>query len=292
MHQEQRHSKSISGHFCLIIPVISILLTFSSPGLAADVSYTTVPLELYGHLIVIKGTVEGLEDLNFVLDTGSSRSILDSHVAAQLGLSGEYQLVSSLEQEVWVQRSFIPALTVGDLTYQEVTVWIASVSGITELVRIDGLIGLDLIKRNSISIDFSKRTVTFGRVFHGPFRFPFYPELPIIPVPFSAGERQLTLLLDTAADQIVLYASKVKGKLSGVVKMEGVKQIRHVGGIDRLKPVMMKKARIGNSQWKNLSAYLLDTSCCMKGPDGVLGVAALQVAVLNLDFDNNIVSWE
>lgn len=294
MCRKQGHSKSASGHFCIITLVVWILLTFPSPGLASDTVYTAVPFELHGHLIIVKGAVSGLENLNFVLDTGSSRSVLDSQVAEKLGLNGEPEVVSALEHQVWIQRSFVPALTVGDLTYQAVPIWIADVSleGLAKPVRIDGLIGLDLIKRSSLSIDFANRTVTFGRVFHGPFRFSFYPGLPIIPVPFYAGERRLVLLLDTGAEQIVLYQDKVKGKLSHVRKGSGTKQIRHVGGTARLKPIVVRQARIGNSLWNDLSAYLLNVPCSRIGPDGVLGVASLQLTVLNLDFEKHIVSWK
>jgi hypothetical protein len=76
--------------------------------------------------------------------------------------------------------------------------------------RIDDLIGLDLMRRTSLSIDFGAQEITLGPVTHTKTLFPFYGRLPIIPVSLWVGSERLRLLLDTGAEQLNLFRRKTK----------------------------------------------------------------------------------
>lgn len=253
-----------------------------------------VPFQLHDeHLIVIKGRIGTLDHLNLIIDTGASWTILDSEVAQRAGLRrGETEMVNSYGGEVKVRKAVVPQLMLGGLTFQEVSVQVAELSfrGMARRIRIDGLIGLNMLRRTSLSIDFEKKIITFGEVSHTDSRFPFYGKLPIIPAPVYIDGKRLTLLLDTGAKHMILYQSKAEGSIS--MKQTGEsQQIYHLGKKATLKQVLLKEAAMGPSRWNEFPAYLLDVRCSESSPDGVLGVASLRLKELNLDFKDNLVSW-
>src|SRR6185437_8475085 len=56
---------------------------------AQDPGPTSIPVKLKdGYLVVAKGSIGPLNDLTFLLDTGTSRTLIDSHIAKQLQLQG------------------------------------------------------------------------------------------------------------------------------------------------------------------------------------------------------------
>ena len=56
----------------------------------ADDSPNKVPFKLYrGYVIVVRGTIGGLKNLNFLVDTGAVPSVVDAHIAQKLHLRGQ-----------------------------------------------------------------------------------------------------------------------------------------------------------------------------------------------------------
>lgn len=104
------------------------------------------------------------------------------------------------------------------------------------------------------------------------------------------GGKRLTLMLDTGTGPIILYQRKVRGRIS-MRKIRGKKHIRHLGGTALVRQIFLQGVAMGPERWSRLSAYLLDVPTSQSGPDGVLGVASLDLAELNLDFQRNVVSW-
>ena len=56
---------------------------------AAD-SPNEVPFKLYrGYVIVVRGSIGGLKNLNFLVDTGAVPSVVDARIARKLHLRGQ-----------------------------------------------------------------------------------------------------------------------------------------------------------------------------------------------------------
>lgn len=275
------------------ILILFLLLSLSEFLTADGLTPKTIPFQLHcRHMIIVSGHIGSLGDLNFVIDTGASRTFLDRSVAKKLGLEGDEQEVTAYGRKQKVRMARIPTLRVGDFDFAEVDVQIADFAfrGRERQICVDGLIGLDLMKRISLSIDFVAQQITFGPVNHTKSSFPFYGRLPLIPVSVSVGTELLSLCLDTGAEFLILYQLRTVGRVP-MRRTGELLEIRCLGRKAKLKQVHLQDVKLGSSAWEKLEAYVLDVRCPKSGPDGVLGVASLGLKQLNLDFHNNIVSW-
>lgn len=243
--------------------------------------------------MVVKGRAADLSDLNFVIDTGSSRTVLDTQIARKLHLPTQKTLVNVLERRIPIEQARISQLTIGSQAFRKIAVQIADISlrGRDRQVRIDGLVGLDLMRKTNLSIDFGTRMITFGPVSHGQSRFSFYDGLPFILVPLHVGGRRLTLFLDTGSEFVILHQSKTRGRIAMRSTREK-RKVHYVGGTAVLKRVVLEQVVIGSSSWEEISALILDGPYSKSAPDGVLAITSLDLRTLNLDFQKNIVSWE
>jgi predicted aspartyl protease len=256
-------------------------------------STTGVPFELYGHLIVVKGSVGELEDLNLVIDTGATMTVVNRDIARKLGLKGPSRTVTAYGKKLRVEQLTLPSLKLGDLEFEDLPAQAAplSFSAMDRWLRIDGLIGLDLMRRTSLSVDYETRTVTFGSVDHAGPGVPFYEKLPIVPVPLTVDGRRFNMLLDTGAQHIILFQRRLRGRSSPRANGQRA-TIVCLGRRQTLDRISLGNVSLGETPWDELSAYLLDVPVGQCDPDGILGVASLGLKRLSLDFENHRVSWE
>jgi hypothetical protein len=152
---------------CLLLRCLIFIVVFALPGaLAAQVVQTNdiVMFQLRDkYLIVIPAMVNGAGPFNFLLDTGTTRTVIDPGLARQLQapVIGESTLttVSTVRQDHLVQL-------------HEVRVGLASVSGLGAVVDkldeekllapgIRGVLGEDFLSIFDILIDYQKRVLRF-----------------------------------------------------------------------------------------------------------------------------------
>jgi hypothetical protein len=130
-------------------------------------SSTTFAFEWHEGLVFLFVSVDGSRPLRFVLDSGSTRILIDRSLAASLGLkAGE---AGSL-QGAGTGRIQIEALHNIDLklsgldskSYDCFTADLASLEQ-TLKTRVDGILGYDFFRRFVITIDFVTRQITITR---------------------------------------------------------------------------------------------------------------------------------
>ena len=104
-----------------------------------------------------------LQKLNFIIDTGAVPSIVDARVARKLGLEGVADSVSVFSREVPVEEVVVPSVRVGPVKANSVRALVHDLGFLERRlgVRIDAMIGLDLLGGQDFSIDYSKRRIAF-----------------------------------------------------------------------------------------------------------------------------------
>jgi predicted aspartyl protease len=196
-------------------------------------------------------------------------------------------------RKAMVQTVELPLLRIGELRFENVSAQVGALSlpAMDRRVRIDALIGLELMRRTGLSIDYEAHKVFFGPVDHSSSFFPFYGMLPIVSAPMTVRGHRVRVLLDTGAEHVVLFQRATEGRIR--MKRTGEKlPIRYMGGKARLSGVRLTDVRMGTSYWNQLPAYLLDGPNPHDHLDGVLGTGSLGLKRLNLDFAGNLISWE
>jgi predicted aspartyl protease len=269
-------------------------LLISQTLLAAD-GPVEVPFKLYrGYAIVARGSIAGLEKLNFLIDTGAVPSVVDRQIAHKLKLSGSVESLSVFSQNVQARRVVLPDLTLGPIRAERLPVLVRDLAFIEEGmgVRVDAMIGLDVMAQSSFSIDFQAKKIVFGTVERSERGVAFVPMPGYVVVQLDVQGQSLWLVVDTGAKDVILFESRVQGRLASG-RTSGAKTSANIGGESQLQEVRLPAARLGTTDLGNQKAYLLAASPqAVPNFDGLLGVTGLGVKRLAFDFDRQTISWE
>lgn len=193
-----------------------VVFLFSVFCFPEDIADTKVSFQPQGHFIVVKGSMGELQDLNLVIDTGASSTTVSPRVAKKLGLKGDSKQVLAYAKKVEVISVVLPILELGSMRFEQVPAWVAQLSfpDARRMLRIDALIGLDLLKRTNLSVDFESRKISFGPITHTESVMPFYAGLPFLVLPLYVQDQPVRLLLDTGARDLILFRRRVDGRIA------------------------------------------------------------------------------
>ncbi|WP_420315812.1 aspartyl protease family protein [Ekhidna sp.] len=137
-----------------------LLLLLFVIGVNAQAPITTIPFELFGDHIIIKVSVDDSEPLDFIFDTGSGYTVIDTDVEKELGLEGkdiEMNQASSAwhlikHNSIAINHFLMEKNTKvysTDLDHLEISLG----------MDLDGIIGYDLLRHHSVYINFDTKTM-------------------------------------------------------------------------------------------------------------------------------------
>src|SRR5215475_137263 len=123
-----------------------------------------LPFKIYGkQLIVVQGSISSLEKRNLIIDTGAYPTVIDRRIAHQLSLSGHSEDLDALDQTVSAVAVTIPSIEVGPVRATSVKGLVQDLSEVSRRigVRVDGLVGVDVLSHSSFVIDYRARKIDF-----------------------------------------------------------------------------------------------------------------------------------
>jgi hypothetical protein len=134
----------------------------SGTPLVSRETVVEVPFDLYQHhLVVTKGSIGPLKDLSLLIDTGTIPSMVDARVARKLHLQAEPSTLVAFGQRVAIQSAVLSGFRIGAWQTGPVPAGVSDLSYLAG-VRIDAIIGLDVLARASFSIDYRTHVLTFS----------------------------------------------------------------------------------------------------------------------------------
>jgi hypothetical protein len=140
---------------------------FAKPGMKQNLRLTqavTVPFDYSQKEIVCKARIDGSEELNVLFDTGSSDTIIDRRLAAQLFLfRGSDYKMSTFGGDVSTQTTKLKRLEMGNLIINDVNAKVLDLSNQSRQLgkNIACVIGMNVIGNFMVTIDYSKPALTF-----------------------------------------------------------------------------------------------------------------------------------
>jgi predicted aspartyl protease len=235
--------------------------------------------------VVVRGAIGRLQRLNFLIDTGSMPTMIDSRVARKLGVELHESVVVAFGRKVHVRQAVLPGIQLGSLRVDALPVQVGDLSFAHGL---DAVIGLDVLARSSFRIDYERRELTFGPL---PPREPAVPleaTPPFLTVQVTLNGHPVRLLVDTGAQRLVLFERRMHDRLPRL-SIRGEKVLYHVSGASRLRRVSLPALEIGGTPIGRLEALLSDADVNEYPPgiDGVLGVRAIAGCFAEFDFERN-----
>ncbi len=305
----------VSKRFCVFCVAGWLLFCAAPSGRAAGVR-ATLPVKLYGgYTVVVQGSIANIPNLNFIIDTGALPTVVDARMARKLGLSGNRQSLTVFSRQVGTERVVLPNVRIGPVRATAVEGLVADLSFAEKSLglRIDAIVGLDVLGHEGFSIDYRARQILFGPSGVADWVASFEPGSPQVVVELQIDARPVRLLVDTGAKYFILFTRQNSEPLrhdarpvrpmpaltSAEILPSALAQqntasptIATFGGDVSLQPVRLSNVRLGALQLPDQPGYLSPSDAgAALGFDGVLGVAALHVQRIDFDFEHGRLGW-
>ena len=282
-----RISKRV-GWWCLFVIAAGI-----QPLSAND---HAVPFVLHrGYTIVVHGSIGGRKGLNFIIDTGAVPSVVDRRLSHRLGLVGTADRVSVFARTAPAERVVLPAVDVGPVHAVAVQALVEDLSFIERGlgVRIDALIGLDMLGKTNFSIDYGASRLRFDPYFDPTDVWAHMAEVAdYVMVEIELNGIPVHLMVDTGVNHLILFEGRTEGLLA-TNHLQTEKASSTIGGSVRLRQVEPPIARLGRTPLPVASVLVLETPANLSlAIDGLLGVAALKPVRVDFNFEQRAIGWK
>lgn len=273
----------------LVLSVLSCLVLVVSGvrDVRASSERERLPVRLISHYVIVQGSLGGRPNCTLVLDTGVNPSILHSRTAQELNLATTPQTVRMLDREVQTTLTQLPSFALGPVHRTSVPVLVHDLSQIERNlgIRVDALIGLDLLGQSSFTVDYIGRYVDFGPVEKTASSAKLITAQPGPIVEAKIEGRSVRLLVDTGSPGLVLFFDP--GSTEGDLP-KGT--LTETGGTSRSRQILVKRTKVGNFELAPGKALL-----ATKGGgaiDGLLGVMPLHPRSVAFDFERMRLYWK
>ena len=274
----------------LLLSVVCGAAVGSSRQLASN----EMAIQVYGgFLVVARGSVNNAENLRFLLDTGASNSAIDRRLAERLGLHGQPAKVVDFDKTVALEWTEVQEMTFGPERICNVRVMIEDLGYFRSTgVHVDGVIGLDLLRRESFLVDYARERVVFGPTATGGMPgVPMRADAKSITVEVELDMRPVWMVADTGTRGIVLYEDTLKDLLANY-RVEGRSGAVSLGGPLESRIAIVPRLRLGGQDLEREVVLISAPGAKrLSGVSGYLGLAALDAKQVAFSFETNQLLW-
>lgn len=270
------------------------LLSFALPFMCSAVlakpntGEQVLPFRICGRqLIVVQGSIGQLEKRNFVIDTGAYPTVIDREVARKLNLYGHQEELDAVDRTVSSMAVRVPDIEVGPIHATQLRSLVEDLSDVSRRagVRIDALVGLDVLARSSFRIDYDNKRIFFGHIEPLPSTVPFQLANAKLCVDLQSGSKTVRMLVDTGAEKVMLLAAHVPW----IPHSDRARAFTNLGGSFVLQEVHLDTLRLGNTDLNSEPVYLSARNMPIYSFDGFL--ATIQFRQVTFDFERGEFGW-
>jgi predicted aspartyl protease len=274
-----------------------ILLGLNLVGLTAlavwaqSPSATSIPIRLKdGYLVIAKGSIGDLNNLTFLLDTGTSHTMMDSRISKQLHLTGVAHRLTVFDRDVEAKLVILPDLQLGRIHVQSPRVIVTDLAGVAQRFGLyaDAIVGMDILGLGSFSIDYRSKRIWFGDSEPMASALPLEPSRPYPILKVTIDGFPVTLMIDTGCEGVVLFANRFpKGlkkdyfQASRAVTVAGESPLIQIGS---------GKLAVGTAPAHSVALRIIATGTNNMGYDGIVGVRALHASRMQFNYERMTVN--
>jgi predicted aspartyl protease len=260
---------------------------------AASETAASVPFDLYqGYFMVVHGSVGPLKNLNFFLDTGTTLPVLDSRIMKKLKLHGEEPTsLVIVGGRVQGEEATLPSLEFGPVQQSNLEVVAADLSFFEKFlpVRIDTIVGIDVLGRRPFVIDYSARVIRFGAAPTLPFSVPLRLDAGLAVFDAEIDQTPVHLLFDTGASSLVLFARATPQ--GPIAKADAVPQPEAIGNFES-KQVRLRSLKLGAEEFRKKTALVTrNPKPSQLDFDGLMSPVALGISQVSVDLAGGVLAF-
>jgi predicted aspartyl protease len=265
---------------------------FSACGKPSQVR-AELPFKFYeGYLVVVEGRIGPAKNLQFILDTGVTHSIVDQKLAATLHLPVRPAEVFNVNKSARIGRASFPSVQFGPVRARDISMLVADLVHFSEFaLHIDALIGMDLLRLNNLTIDNVARKLLFEPIEQPASEGIIKADPVCLIAKVELQGEPVRLIVDTGLQGIVLYEDRVLKRIPALVVERKTKV--DIGWRLHAKQVTIPNVRIGASEI-DPKVWLVKSppEGVLSGIDGFLGTSSLEARWIRFNFATNTLSWQ
>ena len=246
-----------------------------------------------GYLIVVEARIGERRRVKFALDTGATYSVLRANTGKGLENARQPVRVVNLDRVLTQESVNVGDFQLGPIRIPQLAMMKNDLQYLRESApQVEGLIGLDVLRLRSFSIDFHRRKINFGAQRLLRSSAPMEIDRSYMTVEVRMLDRPVHLLVDTGVRSILLYRDRVGERLPNVKVEERIRGTS-LSGEASLEVVTLPRLQLNGTELER-RGVLLRTSPegFLPGVDGYLSIAALGAWRVSFDFERSRLSWE
>jgi len=277
--------------------------SFSSPAGAASSRAADVHLSgpamglpftlLSGFLIEVSGEIDGRTQLRFVLDTGSTVSMIDKRLAGRMGLSLQPAKTLGFDAEVTWGKTIVPKVSFGQIKAENVEMMVGDLSAFSSYTKgMDAIIGTDLLKLANFSIDYDSRKIVFQSMQRQYARRASEPLLDCVVAELVIQGHPVRLIVDSGLPGVLLYEERIRHQVPGL-KFIGTPTRVIMGSTLHGQRAVLPHVMLG-TRFDDLTVFLTHAPSVdwLPGIDGMVGLKPFGARRIHFDFGTKHLTWE
>jgi len=283
---------ALSLLFATQVPVITNAAPASKP--ADDSARYEIPFQYTdGHMIVVHGSIGGRRNLQFVVDFGTTVTLLDREFASTQQPAGETLQVTHFSNNITSAEVVVSQLELGTMIIPNFRAYLMDLSQVPAIPQgTAGVIGLDLLKKQSVMVDFVERRLVFGFQSDGEHHVPLVKCEVGYAVDAQWKGTPVKLALSTGVEVVTLDQERMRAK---PIKLNTLKQgtLSTNFTVTPVSYFETKDMRLSDLKLQG-TGVLRKMSWPYAGDelDGFLPLLALNADRVIVDFDRGVLSWE
>jgi predicted aspartyl protease len=268
--------------------------TDPAPVVIARPVSVKLPIRLFwNYLVIVEGSIGNVQKLHFLVDTGAYPSVVDQNIAHTLGLVEQPARVNLSNKTVQTRLATLPSLFLGPVRVEALPVLTQDLSFLRKALgyKVDAIIGLDVLRKSSFTINYRTQEMLLGAVESLAFSAPFDTDVPLVTIRTRFENLQLRLVVDTGSPDVMLFESRVPD--SAGLQTLGVQKTANASGTLQLRKVWIPEVNLGQETIGAQAAFVVkDDKDSGDNFDGVLGMKGPQFSKIAFDFEKRRFSWE
>jgi len=265
----------------------------TQPAFAPEANRIEIPYEYTGgHMIAVRGSIGTHKNLQFLVDLGTTYTLLD-HTLVSERADGQKMDITHFSNSIQSSETVVPEFAIGGLVLKDFHAFIVDMSQIPAAPpETYGVIGLDVLQRQNVTIDFVERKLVLSSEAYGEHQVPLVKCETGYAVNAAWKALPVKLALSTGVEVVTLDQDRIGQK---PIKLHGLKKTT-ISSNFTVTPVSLFQTKEITLNEMQLQGPGLLRKMAWPYPgdelDGFLPLLALRASRVSVDFERGLLLWD